>query len=70
MSEVQEDFLATVESIAQDARDLEQIEREKAELDAADPKVRSLSARAEALAEQLHHKTLAEQELAETAAEG
>lgn len=70
MSEVQEDFLATVESIAQDARDLEQIEREKAELDAADPKVRSLSARAEALADELHHKTLAQQELAETAGEG
>jgi hypothetical protein len=64
-----DDFQATVEDIAQDARDLEEIEGRKAELDPADPRVRSLSARAEELAEQLHHKTLAEQDLAETAAD-
>ncbi len=70
MSELQEDFQATVENIAQDAREIERIETAKAKLDPADPEVRSLSARAEELAEQLHHRTLAEQDLAETAAEG
>lgn len=69
MSELQDDFHATVENIAQDAREIERIENEKAKLDPADPKTRSLSAQAEELAEQLHHKTLAEQDLAETAAE-
>ena len=71
MSELQDDFQATVENIAQDARELERIEREKAELDAADPRATNLSKRAEQLAEQLHHKTLAELDLTETAsAEG
>ena len=70
MPEEKDDFQATVEDIAQDARDLEQIESEKAGLDPADPRVKPLSARAEELAEQLHHKTLAEQDLAETAADG
>lgn len=70
MPEEKDDFQATVEDITQDARDLEQIESEKAGLDPADPQVRSLSARAEELAEQLHHKTLAERDLAETAADG
>ena len=70
MSELQEDFQATVENIAHDAREIERIEMAKAKLDPADPEARSLSARAEELAEQLHHKTLAEQDLTETAAEG
>jgi hypothetical protein len=68
--EEKDDFQATVEDIAQDARELEQIESEKAGLDPADPRVRPLSTRAEELAEQLHHKTLAERDLAETAADG
>jgi hypothetical protein len=68
VSELKDDFQATVEDIAEDARELERLENEKAGLDPADPEARSLSARAEALAEQLHHKTLAEQDLAETAA--
>ena len=69
MPEVKDDFQATVDDIAQDARELEQIESEKAGLDPADPRVRPLSARAEEVAERLHHKTLMEQDLAETAAE-
>ena len=69
MSELQDDFHATVENIAQDAREIERIENEKAKLDPADPETRSLSAQAEELAEQLHHKTLAQQDLAESAAE-
>jgi capsule polysaccharide export protein KpsE/RkpR len=68
VSELEDDFKATVENIAQDARELAKIEQSKAELDPADPEARTLSARAEALAEQLHHKTLAEQDLTETAA--
>ena len=47
-------------------REIERIETAKAKLDPADPEARCLSARAEELAEQLHHKTLAEQDLAET----
>jgi hypothetical protein len=65
---LQDDFRATVEDIAQDARELERIEEEKSKLDPADPEARSLSVRAEELAEQLHHKTLVQQDLAETAA--
>jgi hypothetical protein len=68
VSELQDDFHATVENIAQDAREIERIESEKSKLDPADPEARSLSARAEELAEQLHHKTLAQQDLADTAA--
>ena len=68
MSDLQDDFHATVENIAQDARELERIENEKAKIDPADPEARSLSAQAEELAEQLHHKTLVQQDLAETAA--
>jgi hypothetical protein len=67
VSDLQDDFQATVENIAQDARELERIEREKAELDAGDPLATSLSKRAEELAEQLQHKTLAELDLTETA---
>lgn len=70
MPEEKDDVQATVEDVAHDARDLEQIESEKAGLDPADPRVRSLSERAEELAEQLHHKTLAQQDLAETARDG
>lgn len=68
VSELKEDFQATVADIAADARELERLENEKAGLDPADPEARSLSARAEELAERLHHKTLAEQDLTETAA--
>ncbi len=69
MSELQEDFQATVENIAQDARELQGIEQEKAKLDPADPEAKTLSGRAEELAEELHRKTLVQQDLAETAAE-
>jgi hypothetical protein len=68
VSDLQDDFQATVENIAQDAKELERIEREKAGLDAADPRANTLSKRAEQIAEALHHKTLAELDLTETAA--
>ena len=70
MSEREDDYKATVESIRQDAREIERIEQQKAALEPDDPATRTLSARAEALAETLHHKTLAEQDLAETASKG
>lgn len=70
MSDVQDDFEATVEDIAQDAKEIERIEDEKKTVDPADARARSLSARAEEVAEELHRKTLAERDLAETAAEG
>ena len=59
MSDLKEEFQATVADIAEDARELERLENEKAGLDPADPEARSLSRRAD---------ELAEQDLAETAA--
>jgi hypothetical protein len=70
LSEFEEDFDAVIENIAMDAREIERIETEKAKLDPSDPQVRALSADAEEIAERLHHRTLAERDLAETAAEG
>ena len=64
MSELQDDFRATAENIARDAQEIKEIEDEKAELDAADPRADKLSAQVEELAEQLHHKTLAQRDLA------
>ena len=69
MSDIRDDFHATVGNVAHDAKELESLEREKAELDPADPQARSLSAEAEDLAEELHRKTLVQRDLAETAAE-
>jgi hypothetical protein len=70
VSDLQDDFQATVENIAVDATEIEKIEREKAKLDPADPRAASLSARAEEIAEELHHKTLVERDLTETASDG
>lgn len=70
MTDLQDDFQATVENIALDAKEIEKIEDEKAKLNPADPRAASLSARAEEIAEELHHKTLVERDLAETASEG
>ncbi len=70
MSDLRDDFQATVENITQDAREIERIETEKSKLDPADPKAASLSERAEELAEQMHHKTLVERDLTDSAADG
>jgi len=69
MSDLRDDFQATVENIAQDAREIERIETDKSELDPADPRAASLSERAEELAEQMHHKTLVERDLTDSAAD-
>ena len=70
MSGLRDDFRSAAENLSQDAKELESIEREKAEFDPADPQARSLSAAAEDLAEELHRQTLAQRDLADTAAEG
>ncbi len=70
MSDLRDDFQATVENIAQDAREIERIETEKSKLDPADPKAASLSERAEELADQMHHKTLVERDLTDRSADG
>jgi hypothetical protein len=69
MSDLRDDFRSTVENISQDAKELAAIEREKADLDPADPEAQRLSARAEDLAEELHRKTLVQRDLADTAAD-
>lgn len=69
MSDIRDDFKSTVENVAGDAEEIKSIEDEKAELDPADPRARSLSAKAEELAEELHRKTLVQRDLAQTADE-
>jgi hypothetical protein len=69
MTELRDDFRATAQDIAQDARQLEAIEDEKLAIDPDDPRARSLSTRAEELAEELYRKSLAERDLTETASE-
>jgi hypothetical protein len=66
MSDLRDDFRSTAENISEDAKELEAIEREKAELDPADPEARNLSAKAEDLAEELHRKTLVQRDLTDT----
>jgi hypothetical protein len=69
MSDMRDDFRSTVENVAEDAKEIETIEREKAELDPADPRTGKLSEQAEDLAEELHRKTLIERDITDTAAE-
>ena len=63
MSDLQDDFRATAESIAQDAQIIERLEDEKTSLDANDPRASELSNQVEALAAQLHDKSLAERDI-------
>ena len=69
MSDIRDDFRSTTENVTEDAKDLQSIEREKAELDPADPRAQSLSARAEDQAEELHRKTQVQRDLADKAEE-
>jgi hypothetical protein len=69
VSDLRDDFKSTIENVAQDAKEIERIEREKAELDPADPRARVLSAEAEGQAEELHRKTRVQRDLADTAGE-
>ena len=61
--DVQSDFQATAEDIAADSEVLRDIETEKSELDATDPRTLELTAKAEALARDIAAKTVAEREL-------
>jgi hypothetical protein len=70
MPDIRDDFRSTAEDVGQDAKELEKIEQEKSELDPGDPRARSLSEKAEDLAEELHRKTHVQRDLSDTAAEG
>lgn len=69
MPDIRDDYRSTAENAAEDAKAIEAIEREKGELDPADPRAKDLSAKAEDLGEELHRKTLIERDLADTAAD-
>jgi hypothetical protein len=60
-----EDLTATSESLKQDARRLFEIESEKEELDADDPRLDTLSRSAERLAGDIQHKSRVERALAD-----
>jgi hypothetical protein len=61
--ELQSDIQATAEDIAADSEVLKDIEREKATIDARDPRALALASQAEALAHEIAAKTTAEREL-------
>lgn len=59
-----DDLAATSESLQGDAKRLMDIESEKQDLDAADPRVDTLSVEAERIAGQIQHKSRIERDLA------
>jgi hypothetical protein len=61
--DLQSDITATAEDIAADSEILRGIEKEKATLDATDPRTLELATQAEALAHGIASKTSAEREL-------
>jgi len=61
----EQDLQATTESIRSDAERLAEIEREKGEMEAADPQVDRLSSEAVKLSDGIAHKTRAERDLSE-----
>ncbi len=65
MSDIDEDLKATRDDLIDEARRLEQIEREKASLEPTDPRIDSLSAEAEVIAARVLPKTRVERELTE-----
>jgi hypothetical protein len=62
-SDLEGDLRATAEDIAADAAQIKELEEEKVELDAENPRVQELSAKSERLARQLVPKTIAEREI-------
>ncbi|MBX3032136.1 MAG: hypothetical protein KF809_18475 [Chloroflexi bacterium] len=64
MSDVDDDLKATAEAAAEDARRLMELEQEKAQLPADDPRVRELSDEARALGDRLAQVTDIEHQLA------
>jgi len=65
MPDPKEDLRSTEESIMEDAEALRDMERDKSELDASDPRVGELSDRIKRKTADLDAKAAAEQELAE-----
>jgi hypothetical protein len=63
MADVDDDLRATGETIAADAQRLTDVEREKATLEADDPRMTELSAEAERLAQRIVPLTAAESDL-------
>jgi hypothetical protein len=63
MADEDDDLKATVETIAAEAEHLTDVEREKATLEADDPRMADLSAEAERLAQRLVPLTAAETDL-------
>jgi len=63
----QDDIRATSENISADARELEEIERRKRDLDVQDEELVELSHRAEALATEMAQKARMERRLVESA---
>jgi hypothetical protein len=68
--DLESDIHATAEDVAADATALHAIEREKATIDAEDPRALELASQAEALARDIASKTVAERELVTEAAGG
>ena len=60
-----DDLAATSESLREDAEQIDQIEAEKQDLDAGDPRLTALSREAERLAGQVQQKSRIERDLAE-----
>ena len=60
-----DDLAATSESITEDARQVIEIEAEKRDLDAGDPRLTTLSRDAERLANQVEQKSRIERDLAD-----
>ena len=68
--DLESDIQATAEDIAADADVLQEIETEKAKIDADDPRALELAARAKDLAHDIATKTVVEHELVLEAGQG
>ena len=68
--DLESDIQATAEDIAADADVLQEIESEKAKIDADDPRALELAARAKDLAHDIATKTVVEHELVLEAGQG
>ena len=63
MPDAADDLKATAADLAADAERLAQVEREKVNLDPADPRLKELAAEAETIAQELPIKAAAQSEL-------
>ena len=68
MTEIEDDLRTTAEAIIVDAEAIKDIEQEKLELDADDPRIPGLADQAEAVAKRLLQEAVVERELAATIA--